>query len=115
MRCGPNFLFKNLLIYMNSDERREQITRFESKLHHFLHYETHNYTKDGRFEIDYEKAEQILYNLTSAYLNNCLEFVIQEPYIIVYQDCYLCGKPKCNLLNLDIVLKEFKRIWRTGY
>ena len=96
-------------------KKKELVQKFVRDLHTFLHYQNHPY-RDGRvWEVDYGKAEGILYVLTSSMINNCVEFVFEDGYLVVYQDCYNCGANKCYVERLPEVLKEFKRVWRSGY
>ena len=95
--------------------KNELVKEFVQELQKFLHYQNHPYRNDKVWEVDYALAEGILYNLTSSMINNCVEFVFEDGYLIVYQDCYNCGAKNCYVERLPMVLREFKKIWRSGY
>lgn len=88
-----------------------EIETFNDELFHFLYYQNHVYRFDN-YDVDLELAEQILYQLTSAMMNNCVEFVFMKDGIISYKDCYKCSSNPCNMEYLGDVLKAFKKMWR---
>src|SRR5437763_847000 len=88
------------------------VVEFEESLHHFLMYETHCH-RHKLFELDIDLIIGYLNYISKVFFNNCYEFDYYEG-LIVYNNCYNCGQTLCNKDKLDVLLKEFKKLYRVG-
>ena len=89
------------------------IYEFEAKLKHFLEEENHPYRSEI-YEIDYDLVIGYLNMISGAHLNNCYVFDHDGNALMIFLDCYSCGKQPCHRHDLDFLLKEFKKVYRRG-
>jgi len=90
------------------------IVEFEEALYKFINYETHHH-RDRLYEVDYDLVIGYLNYLSGVYLNRCYEFDYDGESLMVFLDCYKCDQDDCNKYKLDLLLREFKKLYRIGF
>lgn len=90
------------------------VVQFEEQLFKFLHYETHSH-RHKLYEVDYDLVVGYLNYLSGIYLNRCYEFDYDGESLMIFLDCYDCKQWECAKDRLDLLLKEFKKLYRCGF